>query len=143
MGAVLLRRLYTSSFEEFWPEFPDDAKATIKHEMLATVQQEPIALLKKKFCECTAEFARNMIGTSNFFTLFKWIIRCNKKAIRSELCIHVNLTKLRIEICERIKKIFSDDDGNNTWPDVLNFMFKCANDPDPTLREASLTIFRY
>jgi hypothetical protein len=62
MAAVLLRRLYTSSFEEFWPQFSPDVQNSIKEEMLRCVQQETNASLRKKVCECTAELARNMLG---------------------------------------------------------------------------------
>ncbi len=62
MGAVLLRRLYTSTFEEFWPEFPPELQAQVKQEMLVSVQQEENAIVRRKLCDCAAEFARNMIG---------------------------------------------------------------------------------
>ena len=62
MAAVLLRRLFTSTFEEFWPDFPPELQAQIREQMLVSVQQEENAIIRKKICECTAEFARNMIG---------------------------------------------------------------------------------
>ena len=62
MAAVLLRRLYTTTFEEFWPQFTPEIQASIKEQMLLSVQQEPSAILRRKMCDCTAEFARNMLG---------------------------------------------------------------------------------
>lgn len=62
MAAVLLRRIYTSSFEEFWPQFPPDGQAQLKERTLLSIQSEPDATLRKKICECSAEFARNMLG---------------------------------------------------------------------------------
>lgn len=64
MAAVLLRRLYTSSFEEFWPQFSPEMQTTIKEETLRSVQQETDPSMRKKVCECTAELARNMLGIS-------------------------------------------------------------------------------
>ena len=37
--------------------------------------------------------------------------------------------------------IFADDDGNNTWPEVLKFLFDCAGSANPGLKEAALIIF--
>ncbi len=35
---------------------------------------------------------------------------------------------------------FTDDDNNMTWPEVLKFLFDCANSPDAGLRESALNI---
>ncbi|KAI0224095.1 Importin-5 [Lamellibrachia satsuma] len=94
MASVLLRRLYTSTFEEFWPEFPPDMQNSIKDQHLVGIQNEATATIRKKMCECTAEFARNML----------------------------------------------DENGTNTWPDVLKFLFDCANSPTADLRESALLI---
>ena len=62
MAAVLLRRLYTSTFEEFWPEFSPETQSSVKEQMLVSIQQEALPVMRRKMCECTAEFARNMLG---------------------------------------------------------------------------------
>jgi len=62
MAAVLLRRIYTSSFEEFWPQFSPESQAQLKERTLVSIQSEPNAALRKKICECGAEFARNLLG---------------------------------------------------------------------------------
>ena len=62
MAAVLLRRLYTTTFEEFWPHFNQELQAKVKQEMLISIQEETQAVLQRKMCDVTAEFARNMIG---------------------------------------------------------------------------------
>ena len=36
----------------------------------------------------------------------------------------------------------SDENGTNTWPDVLKFLFDCANSPTADLRESALLILR-
>lgn len=38
---------------------------------------------------------------------------------------------------------FLDEDGNNLWPDLLNFMFNAANSPNFDLRECALLLFKY
>lgn len=51
---------------------------------------------------------------------------------------------LRRKICEVVSEAarnLIDDDGNNQWPDFLQFLFQCANSPSPQLQEAALRIF--
>ena len=66
MAAVLLRRLYTSNFEEFWPQFTPEQQVQLKEQMLLSIQQEPNSTVRKKICECAAEFARNLLGKQTF-----------------------------------------------------------------------------
>jgi len=87
MAAVLLRRIYTSSFEEFWPQFPPESQAQLKERTIVSIQNEPNAALRKKICECGAEFARNLLGecwlqcsaVSAAFRLFYWSITVCKR----------------------------------------------------------------
>jgi len=74
MAAVLLRRIYTSSFEEFWPQFPPEAQGQLKERTLLSIQSEPNSALRKKICECAAEFARNLLG---MHTQFIFVCHCN------------------------------------------------------------------
>lgn len=53
-------------------------------------------------------------------------------------------SSLRQKICEVIAEVarnLIDDDGNNQWPDVLQFLFQCANSPNAQLQESALRIF--
>lgn len=95
MAAVLLRRLFTSEFLEFYKELPQEAQGQLLQQILLAVQQEVTPNLRRKICEVVAEAARNLI----------------------------------------------DDDGNNQWPDFLQFLFQCANSPSPQLQESALRIF--
>jgi len=36
----------------------------------------------------------------------------------------------------------ADDDGNNTWPEILKFLFDCASSGNVELKESALIIFR-
>ncbi|EDW67063.1 importin-5 [Drosophila virilis] len=95
MAAVLLRRLFTSEFMEFYKELPVDSKNQLLQQILMAVQQDVTPQLRRKICEVIAEVARNLI----------------------------------------------DEDGNNQWPDILQFLFQCANSPTPQLQESALRIF--
>lgn len=95
MAAVLLRRLFSNEFEEFYPKLTPEGKAHLKEQLLYAIHNETSPNLRKKICDVTSELARNLI----------------------------------------------DDDGNNLWPEFLNFLFDCANSTVPALKECSLQIF--
>jgi len=95
MAAVLLRRLFTSEFSDFFTKLAPEAQQQLKEQLLVAVQTEQSDSIRRKICDVVAEVARNLI----------------------------------------------DDDGNNLWPDFLQFLFQCANNPSPQLREAALRMF--
>ncbi|GAB6024224.1 hypothetical protein CHUAL_008922 [Chamberlinius hualienensis] len=95
MAAVLLRRLFSSEFEDFFPKLSPEEKTQFQEQLLLTIQQETNSGLRKKICDATAEVARNLI----------------------------------------------DDEGNNSWPEFLKFLFDCANSSVPGLQESSLQMF--
>nr|CAD7200081.1 unnamed protein product [Timema douglasi] len=95
MAAVLLRRVFSSEFLEFYPKLPPDDQKVLKEQVLLAVQQEQSESIRKKVCDMAAEVARNLI----------------------------------------------DDDGNNQWPEFLNFLFQCSNSPLPQMKESALRMF--
>lgn len=124
MATVLLRRLFTQDFADFYPavrsgpthchkyfsatvylysfgfsyfQLAPEAQQELKTRVLSLLHIEQSDNLRRKSCEVVAELARNLI----------------------------------------------DDDGNNTWPEFLQFLFQCANSPSPILKEASLRMFAY
>lgn len=53
-------------------------------------------------------------------------------------------SNLRRKICEVVAEVaryLIDDDGNNQWPDLLQFLFQCVNSQNAELQEAALRIF--
>ncbi|XP_034952088.1 importin-5 [Chelonus insularis] len=95
MAAVLLRRLFSAEFVDFYPKIPPESQIELKKQVLLSVQNEQSDTIRRKICEVAAEVARNLI----------------------------------------------DDDGNNQWPEFLQFLFQCANSPVPALKESALRIF--
>lgn len=115
MAAVVLRRLFTSEFNDFYakvckyeqisfnliyffpilPQLPAESQAQLKNQVLLTLQQNESPNLRRKICEVVAEVVRNLI----------------------------------------------DDDGNNTWPEFLQFLFQCANSENLQMQESALRIF--
>ena len=52
-------------------------------------------------------------------------------AIRRKVC----------EVAAEVARNLIDDDGNNQWPEFLQFLFQCANGPVPALKESALRMF--
>lgn len=95
MAAVVLRRLFSSDFQDFYKNLPAETQAQLKQQVLLTLQQDESPNMRRKICEVVAEVARNLI----------------------------------------------DDNGNNQWPEFLQFLFQCANAESIPLQESALRIF--
>ncbi|XP_058802795.1 importin-5 [Phymastichus coffea] len=95
MAAILIRRLFSSEFMEFYPKIPPEGQVQLKQQLLMAIQNEQSPRIRRRVCEVIAEVARNLI----------------------------------------------DDDGNNQWPEFLQFLFQCANGPVPALKESALCMF--
>ncbi|XP_050306794.1 importin-5 [Anthonomus grandis grandis] len=95
ISAVLLRRVFSNDFMEFYPKLPPESQAQLKEQILVAVHMARSEQLRHKVCEVVAEVARNLI----------------------------------------------DDEGNNQWPEFLEFLFQWASDPNEILREAALAMF--
>lgn len=95
MAAVLLRRLFSTDFADFYPKLPPESQQQLKEQVLLGIQLEQTSSMRHKICDVAAEMARNLI----------------------------------------------DDDGNNQWPQFLEFLFQCASAPNPIMKEAALQMF--
>ncbi|XP_072935690.1 importin-5 [Epargyreus clarus] len=94
-AAVLLRRLLSAEFFEFFPKLPFEQQAMLREQLLITLQMDVSQQLRRKICDVVSELARNHL----------------------------------------------DDDGNNQWPEFLQFMFNCASAQDPNIKEAGIRMF--
>ncbi|KAF6207377.1 hypothetical protein GE061_018618 [Apolygus lucorum] len=95
MASILLRRLFSSDFGDFFPKLPLESQQELKNQVLLALQMDQSDNMRRKSCEVAAEMARNLI----------------------------------------------DDDGNNIWPEFLQFLFQCANSSSPILKESALRMF--
>lgn len=53
---------------------------------------------------------------------------------------------MRKKLCDIIGELahnMIDDEGNNKWPEFLQFLFESACSPTITHKEVALTLFRY
>ena len=62
----MLRRLFQTQFENFWPKYSYEQQTTLKQELLTRLTQfNDDEIIRKKICYVTAELARNLIGIKN------------------------------------------------------------------------------
>ncbi|XP_053986559.1 importin-5 [Hylaeus anthracinus] len=79
MAAVLLRRLFSSEFMDFYPKIPPEAQTQLKEQILLSVQNEQTDTIRRKVCEVTAEVARNLIdedGNSQWPEFLQFLFQC-------------------------------------------------------------------
>ena len=58
LAAVMLRRLLSSEFEEFFGKLPDQQKTVLKEQIINCVQNEPDKNVRRKVADLAAEVAR-------------------------------------------------------------------------------------
>ena len=57
----MLRRLISTSLEEFWAPLSNENKTALKHELLFSIQNESDSGIRKKITDVIAELARFLI----------------------------------------------------------------------------------
>lgn len=71
----------------------------------------------------------------------------NQKQFKENLLLCVNNEKndiLRRRMCDVASEVARnqlDDDGNNNWPEFLNFLFQCANSSSNDMKDSALRMF--
>jgi len=60
LSAVMLRRLFSSEFEEFFGKLPEEQKSVLKEQIINCVQNEPNKNVRRKCADLAAEVARNL-----------------------------------------------------------------------------------
>jgi len=60
LSAVMLRRLFSSEFDEFFGKLPEEQKAVLKEQIINCVQNEPNKNVRRKCADLAAEVARNL-----------------------------------------------------------------------------------
>lgn len=79
LAAVLLRRLFTNDFNDWWPTVPEELQFGVKTELMKAIQEELTPPVKRKICDATAELARNLIDDTNTQTwgdFLKFMFEC-------------------------------------------------------------------
>ena len=61
LAAVMIRRVITAEFSEFFPKLTAEQQASFKSDLLVVLQQEPSRTVRKKIADLVAELARSLI----------------------------------------------------------------------------------
>ena len=61
LGAVMLRRLLSTEFTEFFTKLNDEQKAQFKAQVLSLLQNEPNKQMARKLVDLVAEVSRNLM----------------------------------------------------------------------------------
>ena len=61
MASVMLRRLFSTEFTEFYKNLNDEQKAAFKAQVLTLLQNEPDNQMRRKLVDLVAEVSRNLM----------------------------------------------------------------------------------
>ncbi|CAB3220948.1 unnamed protein product [Arctia plantaginis] len=78
-AAVLLRRLFSAEFFEFFPKLPFDQQAALREQLLLTLQLDVSQQLRRKICDVVSELARNHIdddGVNQWPEFLQFMFNC-------------------------------------------------------------------
>jgi len=79
LSAVMLRRLFSSEFEDFFGKLPEEQKAGLKAQIILSVQNEPNKNVRRKCADLAAEVARNLTdeeGNNKWPEFLKFLFDC-------------------------------------------------------------------
>jgi len=79
LAAVMLRRLFSSEFDDFFGKLPEEQKTGLKNQIILSVQSEPSKGVRKKCADLAAEVARNLTdeeGNNLWPEFLKFLFDC-------------------------------------------------------------------
>ncbi|XP_026818169.1 importin-5-like [Rhopalosiphum maidis] len=84
---------------------------------------------------------------NEFMDFYSHLSPENQKQFKSNLLLSVTNEKndiIRRRMCDVVSEVARnqlDDDGNNSWPEFLIFLFQCANFPSNDMKDSALRMF--
>ncbi|XP_054167473.1 importin-5-like [Oppia nitens] len=96
--------------------------------------------------QLSAVLLRRLIFSS-FEDIIKNINQISFNQMKDQLLLFLKTNisnNLRRKVCDVVAEVSKnciDDNGNNNWPEILQFMFESANSPDISIRHSALLIF--
>ncbi|KAJ0181346.1 hypothetical protein K1T71_003431 [Dendrolimus kikuchii] len=78
-AAVLLRRLLSSDFFEFFPKLPFEQQSMLRGQLLLTLQMDVSQQLRRKICDVVSELARNHVdeeGVNQWPEFLEFMFQC-------------------------------------------------------------------
>ncbi|KAI8430138.1 hypothetical protein MSG28_000535 [Choristoneura fumiferana] len=78
-AAVLLRRLFSAEFFEFFPKLPFEQQAMLREQLLLTIQMDVSQQLRRKICDVVSELARSHLddeGANQWPEFLQFMLTC-------------------------------------------------------------------
>ncbi|EFA03140.1 importin-5 [Tribolium castaneum] len=126
--------------EELYNSLPVEAK--ISH-LLGAIHN---AGLGDEARQMSAVLLRRLFA-NDFLEFFPKLPPASQAQLKEQVLLAIQqdqTEQLRHKVCEvaaEVARNLIDDDGNNQWPEFLQFLFQCANAPNNVLKEAALQMF--
>ncbi|XP_076436016.1 importin-5-like isoform X1 [Babylonia areolata] len=76
MSCILLRRMFSSGFDDVWPQLGEEVQNGLKQQLMLAIREETMPAIRKKACDTVAELARNMLdddGTNKWQDVLKFM----------------------------------------------------------------------
>ncbi|CAF3171888.1 unnamed protein product [Rotaria socialis] len=129
-AAVMLRRLFQTQFENFWPKYSPDQQMAVKKELIARITQvDDDETIRKKVCYITAELAKNLMDEND---QSQWP-EVMEFLFQSANSSHSALKESALIIFEAFPGIFGNQAEQLTQ--IIHQIFlNCLNDQDTKVR---------
>jgi len=94
LAAVMLRRLFSNEFEEFFAKLPEEHKKVLKEQIINCVQNEPDKNVRRKVADLASEVARNLTDDDGNnlwpeFLKFLFDMASSPSAEAKEIALHM------------------------------------------------------
>ncbi|CAF1396582.1 unnamed protein product [Didymodactylos carnosus] len=134
-AAVMLRRLFSTTFETFWPKFSQEQQSALKKELLLRISQvDDDETIRKKVCNIVAELAKNLMD-DNEVNQWPEVLQFLFESANSN---HNSLKESALVIFEAFPGIFGSQAEQLTT--IIHQIFlSCLNNPDVKVRYTAAT----
>lgn len=72
MALILLRRIISTSYDDFWPAVGKEVQEQFYQQVLERATNEQEVVLKKRLTDLLSELARNTISKNFYYLLSEW-----------------------------------------------------------------------
>ncbi|CDI96909.1 importin 5 [Echinococcus multilocularis] len=131
LSAVLCRRLLMGDCEEAFGPLPEETKNGIRQQLLVSIVNEPVELMRRKIADVAAELVREHFGDDNVcqWTEFQpFIFECFKSS-------DPGLREVACHLFAIVPAVFGPD-PTPLMPDIGHMLNQALHDASPNVREA-------
>jgi len=129
LAAVMLRRLFSNEFEEFFGKIPEEQKAALKAQIILSVQNEPSKHVRKKCADLAAEVARNLTdddGNNLWPEFLKFLFDCASSP-------NPEVKEVALHMFASVPGVFGNQE-QQYYEVIKNMLASCLVDPNYDVR---------